>query len=179
MTHQVQRGHVPLLLGQKMPSYDSRGGQAVNLCSTRCEAVSGSPQCHFFLFSFSYFNFVFLYFVFLKSKSLPDHMCGSPFFVFLLSLFLLYFELLYFVFFKGDHMWSCVWITTVSVEIWRDHFHTLPPSVTKPAQDVSSIHVLVDWEKLHNENIEDDEMLLKATMLIVYRGGSVVAKTAR
>ena len=65
------RGKCPRL-GQKMPSDNSTGGQALNLCSTRCGAVCGSAQCRFLYFVV--FMFVFFAFCILKSKSLLGQM---------------------------------------------------------------------------------------------------------
>ena len=55
-----------------MPSDNSTGGQALNLCSTRCGAVCGSAQCRFLYFVV--FMFVFFAFCILKSKSLLGQM---------------------------------------------------------------------------------------------------------
>ena len=63
------RGKCPRL-GQKMPSDNSTGGQALNLCSTR--AVCGSAQCRFLYFVV--FMFVFFAFCIFKRKSLLGQM---------------------------------------------------------------------------------------------------------
>ena len=86
------------------------------------------------------------------------------------SFYVCIFIFLYFVFwiFKRksllDQMWSCLWISTVSLQLTRSLSHH--PCLTKPAQH----NMFQSYINFHG-NIEDDEMLLKATMLMANGGG--------